>query len=183
MTQPDIINWNDFPAPEPNDMRDLTAAIRDLAEAIRQDPNGPTVRVSTAAPRGAGLAGDFSPEAWEDPNIEHVDPDSPEAVEAFWGDGGIGDQLYQRLRPKTLEDVPEGWVAELDPPRRLPKDVAEEVDIYRAISVRKVRREAAFEYDWSLLDSTEGGEEPPWGGHAKQIEALGLTYADFRPAV
>lgn len=184
MTQPDIIDWSEFPEPEVSEMRILASAIRDLAEAIRQDSDGPTIRVSVDAPKG-GMAGDFSPEAWGDPNIEHVDPDSPEAVEAFWGDGGIADQLWASRR-KALADVPKGWVARLDPPRRLSPEAKAAAfmssdDEPVIVEVRREVDDSHFGFEWSLVDVNDSADDVPWGGYTETVASLGLTYADFHP--
>lgn len=189
MTQPTVHFDDSFPPPQVSEIRELTAAIRDLAEAIRQDPDSPTSRVSVNAPKG-GLAGDFSPEMWRDPNIEHVDPDSPEAVEAFWGDGGSVDQAWasrHELRPtKTLDDVPEGWVAVLDSPRRLSPAAMRDAfmgpnDEPVIVEVRREVEDTHFGFEWSLVDVNDSVDDVPWGGYTETVTSLGLTYADFHP--
>jgi len=205
MTQPSI-DFADgtFPPPEVSDIAALTAAVRDLTSAVdnlaaevslRQDPSPKTqVTINNKVPPEAVLMGDFSDEAWGDPNIERVDPGDPGAVEEFWeGQAayeaayGDGDRPGRNRAPKMtldLNDVPDGWVADLEPPRRLTKEVALGVSIDRDedLWVRRVGRTADHHfYGWEFFESDEPDGGPSWGCHIEQVKAMGLTFNDFRP--
>lgn len=189
MTQPNIINWDQFPEPEVSEIDRLTAAIRDHAAAV--DNLAAEINMARNAGSLQPLAERHA--ATLDPRIERVQPHGADAEE-FWADfgvdihrvhaavAGVAGQAVAVEIKKTLEDVPEGREAVLDPPRLLPKEIAREADIYvdREVWVRKVQRESVDdEYAWSFWEEDEADDDGPWGAHTKQIEALGLTYEDF----
>lgn len=189
MTQPDIINWDQFPEPEVSEIDRLTAAIHHHAAAV----NNLAAEIEIARNAGSLQPPAERRTAALDPRIERVQPDTVEAEE-FWADfgvdihqvhaalGGLAGQAVAVEIKKTLEDVPEGGEAVLDPPRLLPKEAAIEADILVGyeVWVRKVWRESVDnEYAWSFWEKDEADDDAPWGAHTKQIEALGLTYEDF----
>ena len=106
------------------------------------------------------------------------------AYEAAYGDG---DRPGRNRAPKMtldLDDVPEGWVADLEPPRKLTKEVALGVSIDRDedLWVRRVGRETGHNfYDWEFFETDEPNGSPSWGCHIEQVKAMGLTFSDFRP--
>lgn len=170
MTQP-TINFEDgtFPDAEVSEIEHLTAAIRDLAAAMRD------------------FAGERAP---ADPNIERVLPGTRESEE-FWRDFSVRDLHDALVGPadepvgvpvRALDNVPDGWVAVLDPPVYMSEEIASRsgIRVGRELWVRKVRRTVGSDfYGWCFLEAGELHEEITWGANTDQVRALGLGYSDF----
>lgn len=172
MTQP-TINFasGDFPEPRPSEIECLTAAVGELVTAVLSLTAEVKATRQHDALKATASVG--------------AEPDLDDAHYALVkrGAGRIGSTAAAK---KTWADVPEGWVAELDPPRLLPEDVAAEEDIVpaRPVYIKAVVCGNPFSeegYDWTLVDLKDDHPlDEGWGGHIKQVEALGLTPADFR---
>lgn len=97
MTQPDIINWDDFPEREVDPLTEVADALRELTQELREQRLAGAREVVA----DTGLAGDFTLPG--DPNIEHVEP-TQENLEVFWGEPevptieGVGQALRELAR-------------------------------------------------------------------------------------